>query len=249
MTKIHALVVGKNEENRWLESTLKWNGQYVDSMFFYDDVSTDKTPRVANANVSHFVIRPPGVPSFTENESAFRQAAWDKMERTLRPEEEDWIVVLDCDEFLVGNLRTPNARENMLDLIEAADMVKRDSVYIHILEMWDLDGTPKLRTDGFWNDNKHPRLVKFKKGQKFKEQKMGCPPVPDYATKKPLNLISIMNILHFGYVRPEDREIKHERYTKNAEGHATGHIQSIVEEPVLLEYRGVVPDYWTGVKA
>lgn len=244
MTKINALVVGRNEEHRWLQSSLTWNSQWFDRMLFFDDQSEDNTLQIASKIVSDVVSRSADTPSFLEDESQFRQAAWDSMQTIT--EKGDWVFVIDCDEFLIGS-NGHDARHELQTIMETARSVKKVSARIRIPEVWGIDGGLQRRVDGYWNTISSPRFVEYKPGT-FDGNKMGCQPVPSYAVKSPLETISLVNLLHFGYADSQDREEKYRRYTQHGEGHSSEHVKSIMGKIKTVPLSLDEPEYWRGVR-
>jgi glycosyltransferase involved in cell wall biosynthesis len=230
--RIFASTVGRNEEGRWIDSMLlSVQGQF-DGHFFYDDGSSDNTPGVASSAGCTVVSRPSDVPSFLEHGSDFRQAAWAALEVAMGPREGDWILSIDCDELLLGDVRTT-----------VAAAFEANSVLVPIPEVFgfDTDGWPLVRTDGFWATIRGTRLFRYQRGGVFSGKAMGSGSEPQYATRGPFHAPDGLWLMHLGYARREDQVAKHRRYSALAHGHNDSHVQSIVQQPTLARWDGPQP--------
>ena len=235
MTNIFGLMVVRNEAHRYLESMLKHVSWYLDGIMIVDDQSTDETAAIAS-EYGHVEIRPDDVPSFLENESAFREFSWLQLEKNFHPTQHDWILSIDADEFIIAD----HPRDDLLDLTELADI----GVNIRIPELWSLN-PPQIRVDGFWNKNMSPRFFRYIPGGCFSGKRMGCPPYPTYV--KPGAVSENLEILHVGYACSDDVQVKYSRYSMIKEGHSSAHINSIISTPKLINYNKPSPDIFRGV--
>lgn len=215
-----------------------------DDIFVYDDCSTDQTVEVCREYTRHIVARPSDVPSFMQDESAFRQAGWEAMIETLNLRDGDWVFSIDADEYIVNALRN-----DIDDLINEVDNASVNSADIPIPEIWSREGgCLKIRTDGFWNKMSLPRLCRVKVDDtEFRKKTMGCGSTPIYSYRRPLRNVGDLALLHFGYSLPEERRARYDRYTslKN-HGHNPKHIKSIIGRPTLEPWLGEVPRYSYG---
>jgi len=225
--KIHAVLVCKNEEHRYLKAFLEWNSRWWDSLFVYDDQSVDNTFDIAMDYASAGAIRHESIPSFMENEGEFRQEAWNIFEEAIQPASDDWVFVVDADEFVSSH----NPRKDLQWLTRRGS----DSVMIPIPEVWATEGSGILiRTDLYWAGNAGPRFFRYKPdGQYRTKRKMGCGNSPIYASEAPLEQDEV-SLLHFGYLDVEDKEVKYARYLGRA-GHGKSHIESIRSSRPTLE--------------
>lgn len=246
--RIFASLVVRNEADRYLESCLKWNSQWWDELFVYDDRSDDDTVPVCARYTDKIVIRPEEAQTFLEDEGAYRSAAWESMGEVCGLTDEDWVFSIDADEFLVpkGN---GEIRETLRDLAQATVNSNHNSADIRIPEVWSLDG-PRLmlRQDGWWATMSLPRLTRYLPDDKvFRNKKMGCGSTPKYSYQQPLNRISMVTLLHFGYAREEDRRARYDRYMGLPDhGHNPKHIKSIISKPTLEPWPGVAPKFKFG---
>lgn len=238
---IIALMVTKNEADRYLEPALDWLDQQVDEIFVYDDESTDKTRDIAN---SYGLVcrRGQGRPPFLEHEGRFRTDALRSLETVMAPRDDDWIFVADADEFFVPN-------NDRLDDLIAGCQPHHEAVRIRIHTVWEqVDGELHHRIDGPWSTLYEPRLWKWRAGLAFADAPMACRNEPVFITMNfglqamPQDVGSA--ILHYGYASQRDRAHRYKRYTSEVptHGHAPELIESIHDPQVVwTSWPGEVP--------
>lgn len=248
VTDIHGIVVCKNEADRYLQSCLAWNSQIVDTLFMFDDQSTDNSVDIARSYCDVVKVREGGS-SFMEHEGKFRQQAWDVWEASIHPKSGSYVYVFDTDQFMVGSNNNKNPRKTFDDLIGYAKNSKHDSVMLSIPEIWEnKDDVLFTRQDGFWARNSSPHLFEFRPDGAFQMTPMGCGSRPKYVRNPMTNMI-MGSLLHFGYLNPADRKEKFNRYNNlDQHGHNPAHIASIMKPPTLKEYLGQTPDWWRGTR-
>lgn len=224
-------MVTRNEATRYLEPCLESLTKIVDDVVIMDDRSTDDTIDICKAHGATVTSRPAGVPSFVEDESAFRSAAW----RTLRAAagRHDWILCVDADEMLIARLgEVRRWLDRMATLGEDVD-----GYSLKVREVFEIrDGVPMIRTDGYWGQITALRFCRWVPDDTFWERTMGCGSVP-----KRVRIVSqahSVEMLHYGYARPEDRDAKHRLYTARS-GHNISHVRSILTRPTLEPYLGI----------
>jgi hypothetical protein len=214
-----AHLVARNEADRYLTDCLSALAPLVDHIHLFDDKSTDATPFIARDLGAEVYTRPDGCPSFLDHEGLFRQAAWESM-GTLP--EGSWVVCLDADEFLTADPRP-----------HAWGSPKR----LKVREVFDIrDGEPMVRIDGFWDRIEAARLAPWTPHSAFPDRAMGCGSLPLAVSQGPFETLSEPQILHYGYVRPEDREDKLRRY-RSRPGHNPKHVASITKAGRLRKLR------------
>jgi hypothetical protein len=217
--------------------------QVFDDVYFYDDQSDDETPDiVAELNCSGRV-RPDEVPTFVDDEGAFRAAAWMGMEEDLGLQPGDWVCVIDCDESLVSDFGADPAivRDTMEKVITAAG--SQVAVQLTIPEVFGLDedGVPLVRMDRLWNTIFAPRLFAYRPGAQFFQGpgQFGVPSVPSYVmANRNWFGTDLLTLLHYGYAEGADQVSKYNRYTGRL-GHSNEHVQSILAtDKVLHRWNG-----------
>lgn len=238
--RVHGLLCVRNEADRYLKTCIEWNKTFLDTLFVYDDQSTDDTAEIARSLGAWVETRPDNRLSFLEHEGEFRQASWEAFEIAMNPDVGDWVLAFDADEFLIG----PRGLDaGWLLRHTAASLAVNHSLGCRLVirEVFGIDeasGAPLVRTDGFWGGITGLRLFQYRTGGRFTNRKLGCGSTPFYV--EPIEDSSLLELLHFGYARQEDRIAKHDRYFDQP-GHNKTHIDSILGEPVLVPWQGEVP--------
>jgi len=231
---IYSLTVGRNEVHRYLAPVLQAAKETFDSLFFYDDQSTDQTPEIAREYANVVFTRRPETPRFLEHEGLFRQGAWDAFETSMQPRDGDWVFVLDCDEVLVGTgASSPKAALN-----QVVNAAVTPAVHVSIPEVWGFEGDkPLVRVDRLWGTIFAPRLFRYRPNGQFARTHFGVPAVPMYVMAGAKGQTDQVSLLHYGYADPEDRQMKYKRY-KGEGGHSNSHVDSIVSPPTLELWAG-----------
>lgn len=227
----YGLMVVRNEADRYLESSLKHNAPLVDGLLVFDDWSTDATRDIAK-NYAEVESRPRSSLSFVENEGMFRRGAWEALERVFAPKEGDVIVAVDADEYLIGDIED----------------FKGEAARVSVDESWGLDGrTPLIRTDRHWGNIDNVRVWRWSddlldRDPVWSRRKTapGCGPF-----QTTMEYHAHLRILHVGYLHPDDRETKYQRYV-NDRGHGSTHVQSIRSTPKLKPYKPKPPHIYRG---
>jgi hypothetical protein len=238
-------MVVRNERDRWLTSTLPYLAELcAGAVAVYDDQSTDDTVAYVQGLGLNVRSRPEAIPSFHENEGVFRWAAWQYMERTFRPRDGDWVLVLDADELLLSNRAGGDADLVRLQLLEAIGLAEdagQSTVTFKVAEAFDFNGMgwPLVRVDGFWGGITACRLARWKCQGVFEPHREGGDSLPTSWPRAPESDMQL-EILHLGYARSEDRAVKYERYRAGT-GHNPRHVQSIIEQPKVTHWVGMRP--------
>lgn len=236
-----ALVVTRNESDRYLQSCLAWHVPLFDGVMVYDDQSTDSTFEIVAKSGSSLTVRPDPVPTFMEHEGRFRQDSLEALEILYELEPGDWVFVVDTDEFVVAT------QEQLQRTIDLASRAGAKSVRIKRPELWQLD-PPMERVDGYWGSIQCTRLFRWEPGGKIRDLPMGCGNEPTYINQAKVYEQSAIHLLHVGYVEPDDRQEKYDRYSSLKDnGHNDKHIKSILAVPDLKPWSGDLPEIWRGV--
>lgn len=241
---LHAILVAYNEGERYLDAVLAQLP--TASIHLYDDRSDDNTVGIAKSHGAVVTVRPRGTCSFLEHEGLFRQSAWQAFESALHPTAGDWVLAIDCDEFLVA---PGGVASTLYQSIEDADAMMARSVNLAIPEVWELraDG-PHKRVDGFWGGLSARRLFRYQTAGRFDHRSMGCGSTPTYvAFGHPIE--TELALAHYGYAELADRRVKYQRYMDlPVHGHNPAHVHSILTTPVVVPLGYPAPDVWTGVR-
>lgn len=242
--RIHGIMVTKNEADRYLEPCLEWASQFLDTIFIYDDRSTDSTRLIAEAYGAVLYQREEELPSFLEHEGQFRYNAWLKFQELVDPHILDWCFSFDADEFMVSKDHK-DIRLSLETAIKSAELQNKVSVLLDFPEIFKIEnGDLFYRTDGLWGTIKGTRLFKYKPGGTFTNKAMGCGSEPTYVSYGTISVDNQgLNVLHLGYAKEEDQQIKYNRYSSLMDhGHNDKHIQSILTPSTLKKWEGSVPD-------
>lgn len=224
-----AMVV-RNEADRHLRRTLACVSQIAPELFFVtDDFSEDGTASLCmGVTAEQTVIRRPQGARFLEHEGQFRQEHLDELGKFLSYG--DWVLHLDADE----TINHPEALRDLVSWCMRRDLLAAD---LPLYEFWS---ETEYRTDGYWFGSSAPRLFAWLPGQaKIADKEMGCGSVPTYVeearSQGRVMRQNQMRLLHWGYVNPDDRVAKWQRY-KDRPGHSVSHVNSIVSPARVRTY-------------
>ena len=224
---IYGLMVARNEENRYLEESLKRLSKQVDKIIFTDDCSTDGTPDIAR---KYAEVYSTSENLFIKHEGQLRSEAWSNLSKHAKPG--DWIVAIDADEKIY-TLDNSSIEETL-------KMSPYDVVNVRRYEMWNSEG---YRVDKMWAPHNTMRIFRYNDGGVYLDKVLACGSEPVYVMQWVRNrnfwLESGIIMQHLGYLRDEDKEAKYERYTTidNGKFHNINHINSIKDQsPVLIPW-------------
>jgi len=205
--RIFGLTVGRNEAGRYLETMLWHMHGIVDNHFFFDDRSDDETVSIAE-EYCVVTVRPDAAASFSENEGAFRGQAWKSFEHAMRPVVGDWVLVIDCDEVLVGNhqfVGDPNSHRSCL--FRPFLRSGRVAIDLAILKCGDfMMRTTAAHLPGMTVFGNNPRSSTFRlhaRGSYF-QGPYGVPAIPNYAQRGPWDSTDEVSLMHYGYADERD---------------------------------------------
>lgn len=211
-----AHLVVRNEADRYLSDCLSALTPLVDHIHVFDDRSSDTTPFIADSLGAEVHVRPLDCPSFLDHEGQFRQAAWESM-GTLP--DDAWVVCVDADEFLTSDPRPVATGVNKV---------------LRVREVFDeQDGQPMVRIDGFWDRVTAARLAEWTADSEFPDRAMACGSLPISIASGDFETVDHPQILHYGYAKSTDRQLKYQRYNGRHE-HNERHVRSILG-PVTLK--------------
>lgn len=198
----------KNEADRWLIETIAQMQKLCDRLIFLDDGSTDETPEICE---QYGEVHRSRDSFWATNEIMQRRALWDLA--TAEAKEGDWILCLDADEILVGDIEYLKR-----DIEIFGNALPKSSIAFPLYDMWDEE---HYREDQYWNAHTRPweMMVRYHPSIKYvwREQKLHCGRFPLNAgqpinAEKSLYFIPKIKIKHMGWSTPEDRRRKYIRY-------------------------------------
>lgn len=212
------MVVGPGEASRYLEQVLNR------ALFWADDLHVSLDSRAGDEEweiVSNYATAYERLNlTWEANEGRFRARAWHMLEK-MSPSGEDFIICLDADEVIADHLLVRMA----------ATEFPGHQIQWRFHEMW----TPnQYRIDGFWKPYPAGIMFPFRENGHFLDRPLASGRQPTYVANLPASRV-IGDILHYGYLRPEDRVNKYDRYMRLDGGkyHNMGHLQSIIQPPSL----------------
>lgn len=232
MVSVHVSMIVRNEADRHLAQTLlnaleivRHSGGLI---LATDDCSTDDTLRLLQDAGAH--TQASDEPLFWQHEGRARQRHQEWVDLHCSPG--DWVLALDADE-------TINKPELVYDLTERARAGGKQVIGLPLYEFW----TPtEYRVDGFWFGTRATRLYQWQQGGQIADASMACGAEPTYVRSAALVHGAYqqdeIHLLHWGYLREQDRLRKWEAYTKRlgGHGHNNDHVASIVTSPSLRQY-------------
>lgn len=196
-----AMMVVRNEANRYLRPVLERLGRLVDGIVILDDASTDETPGLCRAHPKVIRFRQLNSSLFSRNEAALRSLLWE-MTVELEPA---WILALDADELLEEKAKTA------LPALTAQE--EYELITFPVYHFWgDLR---HYRVDRLW----HPVLARtaclfrYRKNRSYHwaPRRLHCGRLPVEAYHAP-RFHAPLRLLHLGYASPQARSEKYHRY-------------------------------------
>lgn len=196
-----AMMVVRNEADRYLLSVLNHLAKYVDGMAILDDASTDHTPEICQTQKKTLLYRRLTDSLFATDESALRAILW-KMTVELEP---TWILALDADEL-------PETRI-VRELPSLTSQKRFDLVTFPVYHFWgDL---LHYRVDHYWNPylSRTACLYRYQKDLSYHwpSRKLHCGRFPSEAASAP-RLSSPIRLFHLGYANQKEHHRKYHSY-------------------------------------
>lgn len=216
-------MVVRNEANRYLKQTLECVEELKPDLFFVtDDFSTDGSEDLC---LQAGAITHRSQTRFIKHEGQFRNEHLAALEELVNPG--DWILHLDADETIDGDVRAA---------VDEAERFGLGAITLPLYEFWEKD---KYRVDGYWYGTQAPRLFRWEEGGRVRDVEMACGSNPTYVQEfinkgKALEQDDL-RLLHWGYMRMEDRLEKWNRYNDRP-GHNPDHVNSIIKPATLRRY-------------
>lgn len=217
----------RNEANRYLTRCLENALQFCDHVIVVDDGSTDDTVKVCRSFDRVTVIERDSEGFWGDDETSARALLWREAAAIG-----DWIYVFDADHELIDI--TPAQFRQLCDSDTCTAWA------FPLYDCWDSPWTH--RTDGYWQAWHTPRTWLFK-ALPYKEFQPEWPDRKEiHVGHAPINFPYVTGlapggIRHWGYVRPEHRLHKREKYTSLATltPQEREHAESIMDENPVVE--------------
>lgn len=222
-------MIVRNEEDRHLRRVLECYqeiSKHIDSrLMVTDDASTDATVDMCIEYGAEVLTTPE--PLFWKHEGQARQRHYEFT--TEKATDGDWVLSIDADE-------TVSNPHLLREFIGLADRQKFGAIGLPLLEFWT---ETEYRVDGYWIGTRTPRLYRWRPNGSIRQAEMGCGSEPTYVQSVSVLSQERIELLHWGYVREEDRIRKHAAYSERlgGHGHNNSHVNSIITTPTLATYQ------------
>lgn len=232
MSRVIVQMIVRNESQRYLKEVLSDACNWSDLVIIVDDCSDDNTidicrsfsPKVRVFNHNF------GRSMFGEDESKLRNYLWELVRQEAKIN--DLIVSLDADEIFSSNFK------NWVRGF-AGSVSEYTRVTFKLCDMWDWD---HYRVDGLWS----PLITRV---FRFKDEPFGltgiihsgCLPAYSWVGGKEYVKTDI-KLKHLGWERNEDKDRKYHFYMERATGVNLTHAKTIVDPPLLHEYKEELPN-------
>lgn len=196
-SRIVAAILARNEAGRYLRDTIDSLHPLVDDILLLDDNSTDETPQLAKALGCQ--VRTRTGPLMWGQESSARQELWQWGSEVCG---DGWLYIADADHVTKAD---PEAWKALCTSWTV------NAWAFPLYDLWDSPDT--YRSDGYWQAHHHPRPWLFKPSAvhgTWSERgiHVGHAPVGNWIVGYPEG----MAIHHLGWMKAEDRKVKHSRY-------------------------------------
>ena len=187
-------VVGSGEADRWLNAFIKHLKSRCDEVVICLNNPDSKTERLVKSN-TYWVE--------DNREWGFKQPyiKEDFLEKVVRKFKPDWIIWLDCDEFLESRLS-----RSQLEVL--ASMPYDIAYYFWCVELWDSENAH--RPDYMFDDVRFFKPIKDK--LQFRKTPVHCGMAPE--VNYHWGTHSQYYFKHYGLLKKEDRLKKYQRYQK-----------------------------------
>ncbi|MGM0884320.1 MAG: glycosyltransferase [Bacillota bacterium] len=199
--KLTAMLLVRNEADRYLKEVLDDLDQYVDEIVIVDDASTDETPQICESYGRAKVIRR-NEPGFS-NEYVLRKFCWEETIKT----NPDWILALDADELFEDRMKS-----------EIRNLLNSEDVDAWSFRLYDFWGSKhSYRDDAYWGTHRcyWPYLLRnLPISPVWKETPIHCGRIPQNILTQYRIGYSDIRIKHYGWVNKADHKIKFDRYIK-----------------------------------
>lgn len=222
MRIIGHMVVGPGESDRYLIQVLE--RAYLWADVIHVALDADATQREVDDVIAMADAWQQLEVRWADHEAVFRQAAWESMELAFYPTDEDYILVFDADEVV----------HDYAMVKKAARMYAGKRIGFTFHEMWS---PTQYRIDRLWKPYPAWIMFPYRRGGRFQTKKLACGREPTYVGTLPRGPV-VADVLHYGYAKPEDRQVKYDRYMALDGGkyHNMEHIRSILYDPSLAEW-------------
>jgi len=193
------LTVGSGEVHRYLKNALERLSGLSDAIVIGCN-ATDKDTRNYLAEIKNARVYDLSKYEWGKKQHIIKQKLFYAMEK----ENPDWIICIDSDEVLDKTL----TREKLEELTQREEI----AYTFYCVQLWDNE--EQMRVDGGWGNFRNVRFYKYVKDTShlFQNSPLHCGLAPIYAYKWAADSEYLFK--HYGYMKPEDRKKKVQRYNK-----------------------------------
>lgn len=172
----------------------------VDGVIALDNQSTDESRAFVESQplLVELLSGSAGQLNDGRNHLVLVQAAW--------KHDPDWLLGIDADERVERGFKQRAERE-----IARAEAEGHPALWVPFRELWD--APDQIRVDGVWGQKRKACLFKADRGHSFHERRLHSiwaswpPPSGEYP-------MADLRLYHLRMIRPEDREVRVERYRR-----------------------------------
>lgn len=225
MSQLVAMMIVRNEADRYLEPCLDHLLEFCDGIYLLDDGSTDDTPMLADRKGVHMMRTEES--NFYVHEGRARQML---LEHTIRSGASH-ILAIDADEFVSNGYKVRRAMEE----------TSRTVWTLNMQEIWQADENGlAVRQDGGWKEHGVPVMFSIPPGPssrararawRIPDKALACGRIPIGAlVRGKMAGNTEADLLHFGWTCEADRAARYQRYVEHDSGqfHQRRHLDSIM---------------------
>lgn len=200
MPKLTAMIIVRNEADRYLGRCLESLLTFVDNIIIMDDASEDDTPELCLSYPRVKLYRQPRS-MFLTDEAKLRRELW---QYTLENKPE-WILAIDADEFL--------EESSLKEIPYLLRQRNFKAIGFRLFDCWGSEDS--FRVDGLWNPwlrGFSTYLVKYQPELEsaWPSLKFHCGRLP-LAYRQLIHYESAIRIKHLGWANPANITAKYER--------------------------------------
>ncbi|WP_158289533.1 glycosyltransferase [Paenibacillus flagellatus] len=200
--KLTAMMLVRNEADRYLTQTLDDLNRYVDAFVIVDDASTDRTVEICASydKVEKLIaLKEHGF----HNEVQLRKLCW----RETTATDAEWILALDADEIFEERMKT-----------EIDGLLRREDVDAWAFPLYDFWGsTEYYRSDRLWRAHEHHGVFLLRNKpfeEQWRETPVHCGRIPSNVMQTFRVEKSDIRLKHYGWANRNEHAAKFERYMK-----------------------------------
>lgn len=228
LPKLTAMMLVRNEADRYLTEVLSELSKFVDEIIILDDGSTDHTPDICLSFPKVRLYRETES-LMAKDESAARIKLWDY---TVNRDPE-WILAIDADEVFEKRMAH-----------EVAGLISQDEFDAVEFRLFDFWGDRQhYRVDGYWDPwvKRVRMLFRYNPRQTYSwpRRKLHCGRIPLEA-RGPIPVYqSDIRVKHYGWIRTQDIQRKYLRYKEFDD---SDHLKSVLDSQDKIQLETWIPE-------